>query len=82
MLRDIRIASPCSADWNRMSGDDRVRFCPECQLNVYNFSALTHAEVEMVVAAREGRLCARFYQRTDGTMLTQNCPAGLREAPS
>jgi len=44
-----------------MSGDDRVRFCTECQLNVYNFSALTHAEVEMVVAAREGRLCARFY---------------------
>jgi len=63
-----------------MSGDDRVRFCPERQRNVYNFSAMTHAEVETLVAAREGRLCARLYQRTDGTMLTQNCPAGLREA--
>jgi Carboxypeptidase regulatory-like domain len=80
MLRDIRIASQCSADWNRMSGDDRVRFCPGCRLNVYNFSAMTHADVETVVAAREGRLCARLYQRTDGTMLTQNCPAALREA--
>lgn len=48
VLRDIRIASPCSADWDRMCGDDRVRFCPECQLNVYNFSAMTPAEVETV----------------------------------
>jgi hypothetical protein len=80
MPRDIRIASPCTADWNRMPGDDRIRYCPECQLNVYNFSAMTRAEVETLVVARQGRLCARFYQRPDGTMLTQNCPVGVREA--
>jgi hypothetical protein len=80
MPQDIRIASPCSADWNGMPGNDRVRICPECQLKVYNFSAMTRAEVEALVSAREGRLCARFFQRADGTMLTQNCPTGVREA--
>lgn len=77
-LLKIAIASPCSANWNLMPGDDRVRHCPECKLDVYNFSAMTSAEVDQVIARRSGRLCARFYQRTDGTMLTQNCPLGFR----
>jgi len=79
-MQKIRIASPCSADWNRMSGTDCVRFCQECQLNVYNFSAMSQAEIEAIVSAKTGRLCARFYQRSDGTMLTQNCPVGFRGA--
>ena len=63
-----------------MSGTDCVRFCQECQLNVYNFSAMSQAEIEAIVSAKTGRLCARFYQRSDGTMLTQNCPVGFRGA--
>jgi hypothetical protein len=61
-----------------MKGDDRVRFCGECNLKVYNFSAMESSEVEQLVANREGRLCGRFYQRPDGTMLSQNCPVGFR----
>ena len=80
MTPRIRIASPCPANWEKMTGDDRVRYCPECQLNVYNFSAMKPAEIERIVAEREGRLCARFYQRADGTMLTSNCPIGWRAA--
>jgi Carboxypeptidase regulatory-like domain len=75
---EVRIASPCSANWNQMAGDDRVRFCPECQRNVYNFSSMTEAEVKRLVAQTEGRLCGRFYQRPDGTMLAKNCPIGFR----
>ena len=79
-MHKIRISSPCSADWNRMSGTGRVRYCPECKLNVYNFSAMNPAEIEALFSAKTGRLCARFYQRADGTMLTQNCPVGFRSA--
>src|SRR5262249_53876462 len=79
-MQKIRIASPCSADWNSMPGTERVRFCPECQLSVYNFSAMSPTEIAAIVAAKTGRLCARFYQRPDGTMLTQNCPVGFRAA--
>jgi carboxypeptidase family protein len=78
MKQDVRIASPCTADWDGMAGDDRARYCPQCQRVVYNFSALSKAEVERVVTEREGRLCARFYQRADGTMLTNDCPATVR----
>lgn len=73
----IRIASPCSADWDKMSGSERVRHCTQCNLNVYNFSAMTSLEVEQLLGRKE-RLCARFYRRADGTILTQDCPRGLR----
>ena len=76
-INHVRIASPCSADWNKMRGDDRVRHCAECNLNVYNFSAMTAPEVEQLLSG-QGRLCARFYRRKDGTMLTQDCPRGFR----
>ena len=80
MARDsklqLRVASPCRAPWENMDGDDRVRFCRECNRNVYNLSAMTEPEARRVVAEREGRLCVRFYQRTDGTVLTSDCPVG------
>jgi Carboxypeptidase regulatory-like domain len=61
-----------------MAGDERVRYCPECKLDVYNFSEMSDADIESIVSHRDGCLCARFYQRADGTMLTRNCPVGLR----
>src|SRR5205085_1473163 len=61
-----------------MHGDDRTRFCDQCNLNVYNLSALTRREAERLIMSIEGRLCVRFYRRADGTILTQNCPVGLR----
>jgi hypothetical protein len=76
-LRSLKVASPCRADWDTMYGDDRVRHCGECKLNVYNLSNMTRAEAERLIAAREGRLCVRFYRRKDGTVITKDCPVGL-----
>jgi carboxypeptidase family protein len=78
-LDNLQIASPCPADWNKMVGDERVRHCSECNLNVYNLSAMTERQVqELIVGSREKRLCTRFYRRADGTVLTQDCPWSLR----
>jgi len=77
-LDGIRIASPCPVGWDRMTGDDRVRFCDECQLSVYNIAELTRAEAEALIANSEGRICARIYRRADGTVITRDCPVGLR----
>jgi hypothetical protein len=78
-LSNIHIASPCPADWNKMVGDERVRHCVECDLNVYNPSAMTERQVQELIAGRRGeRLCARFYRRADGTVLTHDCPWNLR----
>lgn len=74
----IRIATPCPISWEQMAGDERVRFCSVCNLNVYNFSSLTKREAEALITTTEGRLCARLYRRRDGTVITKDCPAGLR----
>jgi hypothetical protein len=74
----IQIASPCSANWNTMVGDNQVRFCGGCRKNVYNLSEMTYSDAEALVNRLEGKLCARFYTRPDGTALTQDCPVGLR----
>jgi hypothetical protein len=64
--------------WEDMAGDDRVRFCNQCNLNVYNISAMTKMEAESFIASAEGRICAKFYRRADGSILTRDCPVGLR----
>src|SRR3954471_17484503 len=79
-LNVIRVENPCPAEWEKMHGDARVRFCDECKLHVYNLSSLTRAEAERLVAQHEGRLCVRYYQRADGTIITQDCGGGLRRA--
>lgn len=74
----VKVAAPCSAGWDNMVGDERVRFCGQCQLNVYNLSAMTKQDAERLITQTEGKLCIRYYRRTDGTILTRNCPVGLR----
>jgi hypothetical protein len=75
---NLRIASPCSVGWERMTGDDQVRFCSLCHLHVYNLSEMTGDQVRALVMKTEGRICARLYRRADGTVITRDCPVGLR----
>lgn len=77
-LGGLRIAVPCQAVWEGMAGDERVRHCTLCSLNVYNFAEMTRDEVRQLLVRTEGRVCARLYRRADGTVLTRDCPTGLR----
>jgi hypothetical protein len=79
-LDHVKIAAPCPADWDQMFSfqDERVRFCSQCNLNVYNLSDMSRQEAEALITKTEGRLCVRFYRRADGSVLTQNCPVGLK----
>jgi hypothetical protein len=74
----LRIASACPASWDKMKGNEQVRFCEQCQLNVYNLSGMTRRQAQTIVRQTEGRLCGRFYRRADGTIITRDCPVGLR----
>lgn len=76
-LEHVKVAASCPADWERMVGDERVRYCDRCSLHVYNLSGMTRRKAEALVTSAEGRLCVRFYRRPDGTILTRNCPVGL-----
>jgi hypothetical protein len=77
-LDHVAVAAPCNVDWDNMIGNEQVRFCGQCSLNVYNLSGMTKREAEHLVTQTEGRLCIRYYRRADGTILTKNCPVGLR----
>ncbi|MFT3706726.1 MAG: hypothetical protein QM817_03575 [Archangium sp.] len=60
-----------------MRGDERARFCQRCQLNVFDVRSLTEAQV-LELLAKNGRVCGRLYTRRDGTVLTRDCPTGVR----
>ena len=79
-LNNIKIASPCSANWEEMYGNERKRFCGDCKLNVYNLSGMTKYDAENLLANSEGRVCVRYFQRGDGTVLTADCPVGWAKA--
>lgn len=73
----LKIAKPCPASWDDMEGDERSRLCGLCGLQVYNFAALSQAEIEALIEARRGqRVCAMLFRRADGTVLTRDCPVG------
>ena len=48
-LANVSVAAPCPADWDSMIGGDCVRFCSQCQLNVYNLSAMSKFEAESLM---------------------------------
>jgi hypothetical protein len=76
---ELRIASPCnSAVWSDLKGDDRARLCTTCDMNVYNLSLMTLDEANDLIREKEGKLCIELYRRLDGTVLTADCPVGLR----
>jgi hypothetical protein len=77
-LDNVSVAAPCTAGWDNMIGNEQMRFCGQCNLNVYNLSGMTKQAAERVIAHTEGRLCVRYFRRADGTILTKNCTVGLR----
>lgn len=81
-LNSIRIAKPCRVAWNDMQKieHDRIRHCAKCNLNVYNLSEMSRREAIKLIEEHEGELCVRFFSRKDGTILTQDCPVGIKAA--
>ncbi|HVV84397.1 MAG TPA: hypothetical protein VHE35_15120 [Kofleriaceae bacterium] len=78
VLDNIRIASPCTAAWSAMVGDERVRHCGACDKDVFNLSAMTRDEAEALIVEKAGKLCARYFQRADGTILLADCAVGVK----
>ncbi|MEO9231796.1 MAG: hypothetical protein ABI421_00565 [Polyangiaceae bacterium] len=78
ILENAMIATPCPESWADMQGDSDVRFCQGCAKNVYNLSMMSREEAEAVLGIANGKdICIRLYRRTDGTVITQDCPVGL-----
>ena len=73
-LNNITIPSPCTADWDSMIGNEQVRFCEHCSLEVHNLSLMTRNQAQRLVARSNGRLCVRYHHTSNGRPVT--LPAG------
>lgn len=78
LLDEIVVAAPCPVSWESMVGDNRVRLCAGCSRNVYNISAMTDKEAEEFLLKNGSTQCMQIYRRSDGKIMTDNCPRALR----
>lgn len=80
-LPRLKVATPCAASWQDMHGDERSRRCDHCRKRVFNLSGMTTEEAVAFVeeTTRTKATCVRFFRRRDGTVLTKDCPRGLRD---
>lgn len=77
-LDNVSISAPCPIKWDMMEGSKTVRNCSSCQQTVFNISEMTRKEAEEVLASNTESLCLRLYRRADGTLITKDCPLGIR----
>ena len=73
---DLKISAPCPMRWENLTGNDRIRYCGRCQLNVYNLAEMGVDEIETVFRTTQGRVCGRIYLRGDRTATLRDCPQG------
>ncbi len=79
-LRSIRVPTPCPVSWEEMQGDDRIRFCGQCNLNVHNLSSLTTDEAAELLKEKMGkeRICVQYCQNDEGKIKTINSKRSWR----
>jgi hypothetical protein len=74
------IRQQCTADWEKMRGDDKRRFCEHCQKFVHNVSAMSREEREVFARPENMRECIFYSQRGDGEVADLSFLARLRQA--
>lgn len=71
-LTQFTIPTPCPMDWDRMSGDERVRHCEACGKDVHDLTAMSPDEIVTLlspVREDEEEPCARAWRSPDGTLV-------------
>lgn len=69
-LSRLTIGSPCQTSWDGMQGDARRRHCRECDRYVHDLGRMTPREIEALVEASRGHLCARMTWDAQGRLVT------------
>ncbi|MGD9563574.1 MAG: ankyrin repeat domain-containing protein [Pyrinomonadaceae bacterium] len=59
-IDSVRVGKPCPEEWEKMTGNDRVRFCSHCAKDVKNLSAITRKQAARMVLASDGNICIRY----------------------
>ncbi len=56
----ISIPKPCSEDWDKMTAQEKGRFCATCSKTVVDFTEKTPAEIVAILQNPSGKMCGRF----------------------
>ena len=80
ILNRVSVDKPCAADWDKMIGNEAVRFCEHCAKSVNNLSAMTSKEAEKLVAASNGNLCVRYHRTSERKIVTLDFPVQITRA--
>lgn len=65
--KTLKIAEPCTEDWESMEGEGFKRFCDKCSKHVHDLSDLTQAEAKALLAENAGsNICVVYKFNTSG----------------
>jgi hypothetical protein len=70
LLDSINVKIPCYESWEKMSGNDEVRFCSHCEKDIYNLSEMNRVEAEKLVKTSKGKICVRYVKTPQGKFIT------------
>ncbi|MFM9904076.1 MAG: ankyrin repeat domain-containing protein [Pyrinomonadaceae bacterium] len=59
-IDSVKVGEACSEEWEKMAGNDRLRFCSHCSKHVNNLSEMTRKEAAKFVRASDGNICIRY----------------------
>jgi hypothetical protein len=80
-LSRMTIQDPCSMDWDGMRGDEHARHCASCGKHVFDLTAMTSDQAAEVLHEQDGQICARVFERADGTLVISECQTLAPPAP-
>ncbi len=69
LFDSIDVPDPCPQSWDAMHGEDKARFCANCEKDIYNFSAMTRNEAKKLLQSKES-VCVRIEKSADGKIKT------------
>ena len=83
LVNSLQIASPCPMKWGDMqrTEEEAIRFCGDCSKNVYDVSKMSAKDASLLLQKAEisgSSTCMQLWRRADGTVITDDCPVGLR----
>jgi hypothetical protein len=58
----LTVSEPCHENWDKMTSDQRGRFCLSCQKTVVDFTGLSDRQIAAFFKKPPESVCGRFYQ--------------------
>src|SRR6476661_9732339 len=60
IIDSVRVGSPCGESWEKMEGNERIRFCSHCAKSVHDLSQMTRKQASKFVLGESRDICIRY----------------------